>query len=68
MKNGEQGEESGGRRTHEGGRAGFERRPGAAEICAFELSRLRHAFQSLILFAVTHGCHNRVDLRCPPKK
>lgn len=47
---------------------GFERRPGAAEICARELSRLRHVFLSLSLLAVIHGYHGRVDLRCPPKE
>ena len=41
--------------------AGFKKRLSAVEICACELLRLRHAFLSLILFAVIHGYHNRSD-------
>ena len=52
VKNGEQ-------RMNEDNYTGFERRLSAVEICACELLRLRHAFLSLILFAVIHGYHNR---------
>ena len=51
MKNVEQ-------RMNEDNFAGFKKRLSAVEICACELLRLRHAFLSLILFAVIHGYHN----------
>ena len=47
--------------------AGFKKRLSAVEICACELLRLRHAFLSLILFAVIHGYHNRRETYGAPK-
>ena len=46
---------------------GFKKRLSAIEICAYETLRIHHVFQSLILFAVIHGYHNRRDLRYSTK-
>ena len=67
MKTKESRVKSGERRMNEDGCTGLKKRLSAVEICACELLRLRHAFLSLILFAVIHGYHNRSDLRYLPK-
>ena len=67
MKNREQGEKNGEQRMNEDGCTGLKKRLSAVEICACELVCLRHAFLSLILFAVIHSYHNRSDLRYLPQ-
>ena len=47
---------------------GFKKRLSAIEICAYETLRIHHVFQSLILFAVIHGYHNRRETYGAPQK
>ena len=55
MNNGEQGGKSGGRKTHEGGRAGFEGASGRGGNLRERAFAPASCLLYLTLFAVTHG-------------